>query len=233
MGVGFEKGTMFNKTKWFPLAKQAPFLISHKCCTIMKKAPLHAYQSKTKLCPILGTIASESRMRKQSWIRNGCNGFDAKNPTSQPMAFWTENDVLQYIKQMNIEIPSVYGNVFLADSKGRDVETSGCKACKWATSGCSRTGCVYCGFGFHNEKGITRFQSLAKTHPKLYDYSLRGGQWVNNPYYVPDLPDDLDPMIDLGWNPKQIWVPSKDGLGMAKVFDICNEIYGTDLMRYK
>lgn len=37
----------------------------------------------------------------------------------------------------------------------------------------------------------------------------------------------------VNWNPKKIWVPSKEGLGMGKVFDLLNEIYGTDFIRYK
>ena len=35
------------------------------------------------------------------------------------------------------------------------------------------------------------------------------------------------------WNPKKIWVPSKKGLGMGKVFDMANEIYGKDFYRYE
>ena len=35
------------------------------------------------------------------------------------------------------------------------------------------------------------------------------------------------------WNPKKIIVPSKEGLGMGKVFDIANEIYGEYLYRYE
>lgn len=35
------------------------------------------------------------------------------------------------------------------------------------------------------------------------------------------------------WNPRKIWVPSKSGLGMGRVFDWCNEIYGKDFMRYE
>ena len=34
------------------------------------------------------------------------------------------------------------------------------------------------------------------------------------------------------WNPKKIWVPSKQGLGMKAVFDMVNEIYGKDFYRY-
>ena len=80
------------------------------------------------------------------------------------------------------------------------------------------------------EKGETRFQRLAKTHPKQYEYCMMGGQWVDNPDYDPTAPkydDDWE-----NWNPKKIWVPSKEGLGMKKVFDDCNQIYGKDFIRY-
>ena len=60
--------------------------------------------------------------------------------------------------------------------------------------------------------------------------SFSGGQWVDNPYY-----DAAAPEYDgewKNWNPKKIWVPSKKGLGMGKVFDMTNEIYGKDFYRY-
>ena len=149
------------------------------------------------------------------------------------MSFWTEQDVLEYIRRFHLEIAPVYGEIISVDYKGRDVRESGCKTCRLATSGCDRTGCVYCAFGLNSERGETRFQRLGNTPPKLYDYCIGGGQWVDNPDYDPLLPPDIDVHVDLGWNPKKIWVPSKDGLGMGKVFDMVNEIYGSDLLRYK
>lgn len=56
-------------------------------------------------------MASESRIRTQKWLQNGCNGFDMVNPKSTPMAFWTEQDVLLYIYLHHIPIASVYGDV--------------------------------------------------------------------------------------------------------------------------
>ena len=91
--------------------------------------------------------------------------------------------------------------------------------------------CIYCGFGFHCEKGETRFQKLAKTHPRQYEYCIGGGQWVDNPAY-----DHTAPKFDgewQNWNPKKIWVPSKKGLGMGKVFDMVNEVYGKSFYRYE
>ena len=36
------------------------------------------------------------------------------------------------------------------------------------TTGCQRTGCVFCGFGCHMEKDEGRFERLKRTHPKHY-----------------------------------------------------------------
>lgn len=56
-------------------------------------------------------MASESRLRTTNWLKNGCNGFDMKSPISNPMSFWTEQDVLEYIFNSHIPIADVYGEV--------------------------------------------------------------------------------------------------------------------------
>jgi len=38
--------------------------------------------------------------------------------------------------------------------------------------GYTRTGCMFCMFGVHLEKGDNRFQMMAKTHPKIHDYCI-------------------------------------------------------------
>ena len=205
-------------------------MISHECCAVMKKSPLAIYQRKHKLYPILGTLAEESRLREQAWCRNGCNLFEGNKRKSQPMSFWTEQDVLRYIVQNEIEIASVYGDIVAVDPDGMEYDPHLAQGCSLKCTGCSRTGCIFCGFGLHLEKGETRFQRLAKTHPKQYEYCMGGGQWVDNPRYEPDAPK-MDGEWE-NWNPKKIWVPSKKGLGMKKVFDDCNAIYGKDFIRY-
>lgn len=157
----------------------APFEISNRCCGVMKKEPFHRYEKVTGKVGISGQLASESKLRTQVWLRNGCNAFEAKRKMSNPMAFWTENDVLLYIYQNKIPIASVYGEVVRADEEGGqmsigdfglfDDETPIMK-----TTGCNRTGCVSCGFGCHREKkGEGRFEQLKITHPRLYDYMMR------------------------------------------------------------
>ena len=114
----------------------------------------------------------------------------------------------------HIEIPSVYGDIVLDENN------------KYRCTGCDRTGCVYCGYGAHLEKGETRFQRLAKTHLRQYEYCINGGQWIDNHNY------DATKIGTDYWNPKQIWVPNKDGLGMGKMFDMVNEVMGRDFIRY-
>ena len=152
----------------------APFEISNECCHVMKKAPLEAYARKTHRVPITAQMASESRLRTQVWLRQGCNAFDAKKKISNPMAFWTEQDVLLYIYQHHIPICSVYGEVVKENEVEGQLDWDdlglfdlGAPALK--TTGCDRTGCMLCGFGCHMEKdGESRFQRLKETHPGMY-----------------------------------------------------------------
>lgn len=219
---GKDGNSIFNKDKYLPLCTETQFMISDQCCHQMKKTPLKKYQKETKRYPLIGTMAEESKLRETTWLKHGCNAFESKNKTSQPMSFWTEQDVLKYIKENGLEIASVYGDIVAVDDFGFQCEPIPGIECKLKCTGCQRTGCIFCGFGAHLDKGESRFQRLAKTHPKQYEYCMNGGQWVDNPNY-----DQTAPEYDgewKNWNPKKIWVPSKEGLGMKKVFDDCNAI---------
>lgn len=226
--------SQFNKEKWLPLCQMIPALISHRCCGVMKKSPMHKYQTKHGYKPILATLAEESRIRKQGWIRHGCNAYEG-NIMSQPMSFWTEQDVLAYIVLHDLKIASVYGEIVSEDKKGNQYPpidlTGECRSGLKCT-GCQRTGCIFCAFGFHSERsGETRFQRLARTHPRQYEYCIKGGKWSDNPYYDPTAPK-MDGDWE-NWNPKKIWVPSEKGMGMGQLFDMVNEIYGKDFYRYE
>lgn len=155
---GDSKGR-FKLSKKYHYLINAPFPISHKCCNVMKKEPIKKYEKETGKVPFIGTMAIESSLRQQSYIKNGCNAFDSKRPISTPIGFWTEQDVLAYIKKYNIEIPTVYGDI---------LEDNGVLK----TTKCDRTGCVFCGFGIHLEKGENRYQRLERSHPQLHDYCM-------------------------------------------------------------
>ena len=143
----------------------------------MKKGIVHKYAKDTGRKGITGQMAEESRLRRQKWIQNGCNGFQMKEPISNPMSFWTEQDVLHYIKENNLTICSVYGDIV------RDEEVDGQMTmadigiaedtARLKTTGCDRTGCMFCGFGCHLEKGQGRFERMKTTHPKQYEYIMK------------------------------------------------------------
>lgn len=166
--------SIFNKMKWLPLCQETKFLISGQCCQQMKKNPISAYQKKSKRMPYLGTLAEESLLREQAWIKHGCNAFDNKKPTSQPLSFWTEQDILKYLYVEGYEIAEVYGEIVGVDKEGFEYEPLPGVDCRLKCTGCQRTGCIFCGFGAHLDRGDTRFQRLAKTHPKQYEYCMGG-----------------------------------------------------------
>ena len=170
--------SMFSQEK-YKYFLNAPFEISNKCCNVMKKKPAHKYEKETGRKPITAQMASESRLRSQKWMQNGCNSFDGNNPISNPMSFWVEQDILTYIYEEKLPICSVYGDVvidYAADGQvdGQislseygvfDKERPTLKC-----TGCQRTGCMLCGFGCHLEKPEeSRFVRLKETHPGMYN----------------------------------------------------------------
>lgn len=145
--------------KWLPLV-EADFECSEQCCDITKKEPLRRYQRETGRLPIIGVRTEESKDRQDSWMRNGCNAFDAKYPESHPMSFWTGQDVLLYYKTFGIPYCGIYRDIVELDDG------------QLTTTGASRTGCMFCMFGIANEKEPNRFQRMRVTHPKQYEYCI-------------------------------------------------------------
>lgn len=190
----------YDISKYKPLLS-VDFNVSARCCKEMKKSPAMKFEKTTKKTAILGTMTEESALRCQRWLKYGCNAFENKNrQTSNPLSFWIEQDVLRYIQKNDLKIASVYGDIVM-----KPYSQNLC------TTGCDRTGCVFCGFGVHLERGENRYQRLKQTHPKLYQYCIYGGAY------------DSD----------GLWKPDKNGLGMGHVFDSLNEIYGENFIRYE
>jgi 3'-phosphoadenosine 5'-phosphosulfate sulfotransferase (PAPS reductase)/FAD synthetase len=209
-----KKYPAFSKEK-YKLLLYTTFEISHKCCGVMKKNPAKEYEKKTGRKPILATMASESRLRETKWLQKGCNAFDDERPRSAPMSFWTEQDVLQYIKKYNIPIAKVYGEIVEETQIKNDgasvvVQTQLFETgAQLVTTGCDRTGCIFCAFGAHLDKE-SRFERLKQTHPRPYEYCIGGGEYDEN----------------------GVWKPNKQGLGMGHVFDELNKIYGDGFIKY-
>lgn len=127
----------------------------------MKKKPAHKFSKETGMKPILGTMACESLARLNAWKITGCNAFDSNVVESKPFSFWTEQDILEYLVRYNIPYASVYGDI-VSDDNGL-----------LHTTGCQRTGCIFCAFGINQDNTPNRFQRLKQTHPKLWEYCMK------------------------------------------------------------
>lgn len=184
----------YNCEKWGFLL-DAPFLVSSECCRIMKKNTAHRYEGRENKKPIVATMADEGRQRFQNWMATGCNAFEGKRPMGKPMSFWTEQDVLRYIVGNRIPYASVYGEIVASD--GENDYDATLTECPLHCTGCQRTGCMFCAFGAHLEKGVNRFERMKLTHPKHYQFCIGGGEW------------DAD----------GLWKPNEKGLGYGRVLD--------------
>lgn len=199
-GVKVKVGKIPKKWKFLI---DAPFKISNKCCDVMKKIPAEKYDQDNNRVPFIGTLASESVNRKRQWVKFGCNAFDKKSPTSQPLSFWTEQDILEYIQKYNINIAEVYGDILTKNINGEDL---------LYLTGEQRTGCVFCMFGIGQDKD--RFIRLKEIEPLKYDYVMRGGAFDESGMWIP-APDENGKM----------------GLGYKFVIDWLNE-HGNMNIRY-
>lgn len=194
--------SIYNCEKWGFMI-DAPYKISSQCCDVMKKRPSKKYDKETGRKPMIATLATESRLRYQKWLKFGCNAFDQKRPTSQPLSFWTEQDILHYIKEYDVPYCSVYGDIQVKQEREfadqmNLIDYLGCYEPEdtLETTGCDRTGCIFCMFGCHLEEEPNRFQRLKETHPRQYEFCINGGEMVDGK-----------------------WQPNKQGLGLGHVLD--------------
>lgn len=128
---------------WKPLIS-ASFKVSDACCRILKKEPLRRAQ-KLYGPPFIGTRAQESKQRELSYKSTGCNAYQLAEPHSTPIAFWTGQDIKEYIKRESLPYSPLYD------------------------MGYNRSGCMWCLLGAHHADD-NRFELLAKTHPRVYAF---------------------------------------------------------------
>jgi 3'-phosphoadenosine 5'-phosphosulfate sulfotransferase (PAPS reductase)/FAD synthetase len=133
--------------KWQFLIKEVDFKISHRCCHYLKIEPIKRYEKENQKYSFVGLMASDSHARRQKYIKNGCNSFTGKQQ-SMPMAFWLEADIWHFIEKYKIPYSKIYD------------------------MGEKRTGCMFCMFGCHLEKGQSKFQRMKKNHPKQYKFCI-------------------------------------------------------------
>jgi len=157
---GDERGSFGKLADKWQFLLDAPFEISEKCCDIMKKNPILYYSKKTGRVPYIGITQDEGFRRQHEYNRTGCNVYDAKYPKSQPLGFWTHQDILQYIVDNHLPFCKVYGQILWDGSK-------------YVNTGVSRTGCVFCCMGCQMEAHPNRFERMKTDMYQLYDYCMR------------------------------------------------------------
>ncbi len=148
--------------KWQSLCTSG-FAVSDKCCDVMKKRPMDKYVKESGRLPYVGLLAEESSQRTQTYYMYGCSGYSMKRARSTPLMFWLKQDILQYLVKYRSYQP-------VADCYGAIKEHSDGTL---YTENLKSTGCMFCMFGVHMEKGENRFQRMKKTHPKQYKYCIK------------------------------------------------------------
>lgn len=102
------------------------------------------------MCAVYRDDGEREPAARKEWKRTGCNAFDGKRPMSKPMSFWTDQDVLAFLKDENIPYCSVYGDIVASDGENDYPLTLIEKPLH--CTGCQRTGCMFCAFGAHLER---------------------------------------------------------------------------------
>lgn len=144
--VWFGKEGRYKISNKWKFLVDAPFKISEQCCYVLKKNPVKKYEKQTKQKPYLGIMAADSNVRERLYLRNGCNILVEGKERSQPISFWVEKDIWDYIKKHKVPYCKIYDR------------------------GVPRTGCIFCLFGIHYDPD--RFETLKALHPKLYNYCM-------------------------------------------------------------
>lgn len=140
----------------------APFSVSSKCCYYLKEKPCNDYSKEHDAYPYMGLMASEGGRREKALMLNGCNYISRTTKRSAPFATFNRQDLLQLALDLNVPVPSIYGEIV------RDADGT------LRTTRAQRTGCSMCGFGIHLEKRPHRFDLLRETNPKEWDF------WMNH-----------------------------------------------------
>ena len=78
-------------------------------------------------------MASEGGRREKSLMLNGCNYFGKSTIRSAPFAIFTRQDLLQLALDLNVPVPTIYGEI------KRDFDGKLCTT-KAQRTGCSMSG---------------------------------------------------------------------------------------------
>ena len=143
-----------------------------------------------------------------------------------------------HIHTYNLAIADAYGQIVVKND-GIDGQINihdyigDYRDCQYETTGCKRTGCIFCGFGITQDK--QRFVRLSEQEPKLCDYVMRGGELWYKVFDKNGFEIKLkhcthgqiskwcaDNASNENFKIESMWQPSKDGLGYWFVLEWLN-----------
>lgn len=162
-----------NKEYFGPTLDEKYYFYSEKCCNYIKGGLKHI-----KKPSFVGTMASESQLRKQSWINYGCNVITKNHELSRPLSIFNSSDIWRYIFENKIRINPKYGDF----SKHLKEIKNICQTCSSRQKNkkiletiqenmkYSRLGCISCPYGSHLEDKDkrNRFETLLLESEMLY-----------------------------------------------------------------
>jgi 3'-phosphoadenosine 5'-phosphosulfate sulfotransferase (PAPS reductase)/FAD synthetase len=179
------------ESKRFKLSKKwlkfidSPFKISEQCCYYLKEKPQKDYAKENDIHYFVGTKAEDSMTRQSSYLGTGCNSFK-KCGNSNPLGFWTHQDILKYTIENNLPVSKIYGDIIQLKDGTYD------------TTKAKRSGCFICGFGLHLQEQPNRFQRMEIDDPKMYDFAINklgyGSllDYCNIPYRTNQIPKKIN-----------------------------------------
>ena len=134
------------------------FKVSSRCCYYMKEKPADDWAKEHNSVPFLGLMASEGGRREKSLKLNGCTYWGKTSTRCAPFAIFMRQDLLQLAIDLNVPVPSIYGEI-----KQKPDGTL-------YTTKAQRTGCSMCGFGIHIEDRPHRFDRLREQNEKEWNF---------------------------------------------------------------
>ena len=164
---------------YFPFLDDTNYFYSEKCCNQIKGGLKHM-----KNPTFVGVMATESNLRKNSWINNGCNIMNENNKVSRPLSIFKSIDIWKYLVNNDIKINKNYGNINEIKTKLKDILSKDMNYTERIENDelieeilnlnldYKRLGCIACPYGSHIEQkkeNTNRFEILYKKYPKLYD----------------------------------------------------------------
>ena len=178
---------------YFPYLDDTNYFFSEKCCNQIKGGLKHM-----KNPTFVGVMATESNLRKISWINYGCNILNNKNLVSRPLSIFKSIDIWKYLIKNNISVNKNYGDIskikfeiknLLSTDLNYDQRIKNDELIEEILNfnlDYKRLGCIACPYGSHIEQNeiehnkleFNRFEILYKKYPNLYK-----SQVINNGMY--------------------------------------------------